>query len=325
MIEIVKYESQYKSLWDDFVRSSKNGTFLFYRDYVEYHRDRFLDSSLLFFKDGDLVAVMPANTANSVMYSHGGLTFGGIISDEKMKIGLMLNLFDSLMAYLNQHRIIAFVYKPVPHIYHTVPAEEDLYALFRCNARLTCRDVSAAIALDEKLTFSKGKKRRIKLGKNSELTVRRTCDFGTYMSIVEDVLARKYETAPTHTASEIEFLATRFPENIRLFAAYKEGEMLAGVIIYENNTVAHAQYIASSEAGKTMGAGEFLWDHLINERYIGKKYFDFGISTEKGGSYLNAGLIAHKEGFGARAIAYDSYKIDVTMAKPAVLCSNNDP
>jgi hypothetical protein len=59
MIEIVKYGSRYKSLWDEFVRRSKNGTFLFHRDYMEYHSDRFFDSSLLFSENGILVSVMP--------------------------------------------------------------------------------------------------------------------------------------------------------------------------------------------------------------------------------------------------------------------------
>jgi len=78
MIEIANYGSDDKPLWDGFVRRSKNGSFLFYRDYMEYHSDRFLDSSLLFFEDDVLIAVMPANTAENILYSHRGLTYGGL-------------------------------------------------------------------------------------------------------------------------------------------------------------------------------------------------------------------------------------------------------
>ena len=39
--------------------------------------------------------------------------------------------------------------------------------------------------------------------------------------------------------------------------------------------------------------------------------FDFGVSTEQRGSYLNEGLIFQKEGFGGRAICYDTYAIDL--------------
>jgi len=315
MVDIVKYESNYKSLWDGFVRRSKNGSFLFHRDYMEYHSDQFLDSSLLFFENGNLVSIMPANVAGDIFYSHSGLTFGGIVSDRKMKIGVMLELFDSLMTYLSQHRIQTLVYKAVPHIYHVLPAEEDLYALFRYNAKLIKRDVSSAILFDEPIPFRKGRKWSIKQGKKYGLTIKQTNDFEAFMSIEEAVLTSKYDVKPTHTPSEIESLAQKFPENIKLFAAYKDEIMLAGVVIYENKTVVHTQYIASSDTGKKMGATELLLDYLITQYSSGQKYFDFGISTEKGGAYLNRGLVAYKEGFGARAIAYDAYEVGVTISE----------
>ncbi len=315
MIEVVKYASNYKSLWDDFISKANNGSFLFYRDYMEYHSDRFIDSSFLFFEEGNLVAVMPANIADGVFYSHAGLTFGGVVSDRKqMVMRLMLELFDALMVYLSEHQIKTVIYKAIPHIYHIFPAEEDLYALFRHNATVVQRDASSTIALDQEVPFSRLKRRRIKLGKRNELIVKRTDDFGAYMSLVAEVLARKYSVAPTHTAKEMELLSKSFPENIKLFAAYKDETMLAGVIMFEYKSIAHAQYAAASEEGEKMGAGELLWDYLIHDYYSGrnKRYFDFGRSTEKGGHYLNAGLIAHKEGLGARATMYDTYRVDVT-------------
>jgi hypothetical protein len=278
---------------------------------MEYHSDRFLDSSLLFFEDDVLIAVMPANVSGSVLLSHEGLTFGGVISDKQMKIELMLDLFGCLMTYLDQHRITTLVYKAVPHIYHTVPAEEDLYALFRYGAKLTRRDVACAIRLDDPIPFGKGKKKSIKQSKKNGLTIKRTNDFEAFMSIEEVVLRSKYNVKPTHTSSEIASLAQKFPENIKLFAAYKDEMMLAGVIIYESKHFAHVQYSASSEIGAKMGASDVLMDCLITQYSNGKKYFDFGISTEKGGAYLNRGLAAYKESFGARAVMYDTYKVDV--------------
>jgi lipid II:glycine glycyltransferase (peptidoglycan interpeptide bridge formation enzyme) len=157
------------------------------------------------------------------------------------------------------------------------------------------------------------------LGKRNEIVAKRTDDFRAFMEIVTDILARKYSVAPTHTANEMELLSKRFPENIKLFAAYKEGIMLAGVAVYDYKSVAHAQYIASSEEGQKMGAGELIMDYLIDDYSSGssKRYFDFGISTEQGGRYLNAGLSAHKEGFGGRTITYDAYEVDVANTKPS--------
>lgn len=315
MIEIVRYEQGYKSQWDDFVSKSKNGNLLFFRDYMDYHSNRFVDSSLLFFEDDVLIAVMPANVSGAVMHSHEGLTFGGVISNNHMLIKLMLDLFGCLMTYLDRHRIAKLVYKAVPHIYHSVPAEEDLYALYRYGANLISRDVSSAILLDEPVLFRNGKKRSIKRAKESGLTIRQTNDFDAFMSIQQQVLKSKYNVEPTHTSGEIASLAQKFPENIKLFAAYKDTTMVAGVIIFDYKLVVHGQYGASSEMGKKMGAADLLFDFLITQYPSGKKYFDFGRSTEKGGAHLNRGLAAHKEGFGARAIAYDTYEIDVANSK----------
>ena len=42
--------------------------------------------------------------------------------------------------------------------------------------------------------------------------------------------------------------------------------------------------------------------------YADRRYFSFGISTEQAGQYLNEGLIAQKEGFGARTVVHDFYE-----------------
>jgi hypothetical protein len=106
-------------------------------------------------------------------------------------------------------------------------------------------------------------------------------------------------------------LAGRFPDNIKLFAAYRNDVMLGGVVIYASQNVAHAQYIAASDEGKKMSATDLILDWLINERYADKRYFDFGISTEVDGRYLNLGLVSNKEGFGARATVYDFYELNL--------------
>ena len=64
-----------------------------------------------------------------------------------------------------------------------------------------------------------------------------------------------------------------------------------------------------------MGVADLVFDSIITHYSTRKKYFDFGISTEKGGSYLNRGLAAYKESFGARAIMYDTYEVDVANNK----------
>lgn len=304
-----RYTAEHKEAWDQLVRGSKTGVFLFFRDYMDYHSDRFLDHSLLFLVAGRPVAVLPANQVDQTLVSHGGLTFGGVVSDARMKVPLMLDVFACLGDYCAQNGLSRLVYKAVPHIYHRLPAEEDLYALARHDARLVRRDVSSAILLANRLPFRRLRRRQIKEALGHGLEVRKSDDYETFRAIIAEELDAKRGRPPVHTAAELRLLATRFPDNIELFGAYKDDAMMGGVLTYAGDIVAHAQYSFATPEGKRLGALDLILDSLINERYADRRYFDWGISTDDNGRFLDVPLIENKESFGARAIVHDFYEL----------------
>jgi hypothetical protein len=315
MLTITRYSHSCKEAWDRFVRSARNSVFLFARDYMDYHADRFVDHSLLFHHDGRLAALLPASLHDdNTLISHGGLTFGGVVSDSAMTVPLMMSLFTELHRYLRECGISRLLYKAVPHTYHDVPAEEDRYALFRAGARLYRRDVTFTVALARRLPFQERRRRGIKKARTSQLTVRQEDDLGAFWPILEDNLWRRHNVRPVHSLAEIRLLRNRFPDNIKLFAAFQGTDLLAGVVVYENRRVAHAQYISASEEGKRLSALDLVFDHLLSEQYRQYDYFDFGISTEDQGKVLNIGLSEQKEGFGARAVVHDFYELDLSVA-----------
>jgi len=309
MVTIHRYEANQRESWNKFVAEAKNGHFLFNRQYMEYHAARFQDNSLMFFKQNKLVALLPANIRENQLISHGGLTFGGILSDSSMKTSLMLEVFDSLIAYLHENSSKALIYKAIPYIYHILPAEEDMYAIYRCGGKLIRRDVNSVINFREEIKFSKGKKEGIKKAIKAGLRVVESSDFSSFFRIGRQILADKYHARPTHTAEEMQVLTNHFPENIKLFATYKENNMLAGVIIYEYKNVVHTQYMFNSEEGTNCGALDIILNYLITGRCKSKSYFSFGISTEQDGLYLNEGLVSQKELFSARTVVQDVYEI----------------
>ena len=310
-ISVAQYTPEHKEAWDNFVSKSKNGVFLFYRDYMEYHSYRYRDHSLLFFKDGKLIGLMPANINNDVLNSHEGLTFGGIISDNEMKMPMMMDIFERIVCHCKEEGFAALAYKTVPYIYHQIPAEEDLYALFRHNARIVGRNVTSSIRLPLSANYSRERIRTIRKAKNQDIVVRRSFDFKTFMKIEEEILRERHGARPVHKVDEIIQLSEKFPDNIKLFASFKDDSMLAGSIIFENKNVAHAQYAADSDEGWDLGALDLVFDYLITEYYKNKKFFDFGGSTENLGQVLNGGLLRHKEGFGARAVMQDFYQLTI--------------
>jgi hypothetical protein len=308
-VTVKTYSPKDKTVWDSFVGASKNGVFLFNRDYMEYHKDRFHDHSLLFYKEDRLVGLLPANISGDVLLSHGGLTFGGVISAYNMKTPLMMEIFDALTAHCQSLGLKEILYKPTPHIYHSIPAEEDLYALYRVNAKLASRSVSSVILMSQEKRFSDNRRASLRKAKKHNLTVKESSDFEAYMLILEQNLVERHGVKPVHTTEEIKLLANLFPDNIKLYASFREDVMLAGIIIYESPNVAHIQYAANSAEGLKLGAQDIVEEYLINERYKNKRFYDFGISTENQGRMLNQGLIKFKEDFGASAVVYDVYQI----------------
>lgn len=309
-IRIVRYASEFKNIWDQFVNESKNGTFMLQRDYVDYHSDRFIDYSLIIYEGNNVVALLPASLHNDQLQSHGGLTYGGLIVNRRMTAQLNLLVFESIINYLKEVGIKSMLYKRVPAIYYNYPSDEDLYSLFRIGANLVRRDISTAIFLPDKIRFSERRRRNVKKAIKSNLSFAETTDFKTYIDLLSDVL-RRHDTKPVHTAEEIKQLAHSFPDSVKLYAAFDGNEMMAGSLLFVTQEVVHAQYIANSEQGKNIGALDLVFDRLINEVYSEKKYFDFGISTENNGKFLNEGLVGQKQEFGGRGIAYDHYLINV--------------
>ena len=310
-IRIEKYSPELRDEWDDFVASSKNGTFLFYRDFMEYHSHRFTDNSLLFYQKGRLIALLPGNIVGNTLYSHQGLTYGGLILSVFTTAEAVLSIFSTLKDYLAKEGIEQFIYKTIPHIYHKLPAEEDLYALFRNDAQLISRSISSCIVQKDRPRFSELRRRGVNKGEKCRLFVKKGERFRGFWKILTENLFRRYNVAPVHSLSEIEYLKSIFPTNIHLFEVWEGDRMLAGCVIFDTGKVAHVQYISANEEGKKCGALDFLFDYLIQKIYITKPYFDFGTSTEHGGTILNEGLISQKEGFGGRGIVYDTYRLQL--------------
>ena len=312
-IVVKRYNDLSKSEWDEFVRHSKNSHFMFYRDYMDYHSDRFVDSSLMFYdKKERLIAILPANVQERKLYSHQGLTFGGLLLNIKATTEKVCELFLALTEFLKQEGDIdTIVYKRMPDFYNAYPSQEDLYALFLLNADVIRRDVSSLINISNPLPYSKLRKRTINKAKKEPIFVSEENDFSDMWLLLRQVLMVQHGTKPVHSLEEIAMLRLKFPSNIKCYTARLHDELLAGAVIYETEKVAHTQYLANSEKGRDLGALDFIVNHLIKNVYSDKKYFNFGISTEDDGLTLNKGLIAQKEGFGARAFVHDFYEIQI--------------
>ena len=311
----VQYVSAHRELWNRFVKSSKNGTFLFDRSYMDYHSDRFTDCSLMFYKKGSLLAMLPANWLKDekTVQSHGGLTYGGLITGSDFTAENALEVFSCAIEWMKKNLgAQRWIYKPIPYIYSTLPSDEDLYALSRNGATIKKREISSIVDLSKRIPMSTLRKRGFKKATKNGLAIEEgnfDCDIEVYWNMLTELLKEKYSSHPVHSLSEIRLLQSRFPDNIRLFVARAGQEIVAGTLVYDTGTVAKTQYIASSAQGRASGALDMLFSTMMDDIFKDHRYIDYGTSTLMGSNNLNEGLISQKEGFGARAVVYDTYEI----------------
>lgn len=309
MFGIQRYTPDKAAKWNAFVAQSKNGTFLLDRRYMDYHADRFEDFSLMVYKDGTLYALLPANIKGDVLTCHEGLTYGPLVMDKKCSAKGIQETFIAINSYLRASHVSHVIYKPIPWIYHQLPAEEDLYALTSvCHAQLIIRDISSTIVRDRMMPFSESRRSGIRKALRKGLVVKESVDFAVFWNILNDNLTTKYGVRPVHTVAELELLHARFPDKIRLFMVYDGQEPVGGTILFLTPQVIHTQYISATVEGKEHGAIDLLFDELINKVFTDVQYIDFGKSTVSESADLNERLIFQKEGFGARAVCYDTYE-----------------
>ncbi len=310
---IKRYDDSCKKEWNDFVSSSCNGTFLFFREYMDYHAHRYDDHSIMIYRKGYLQALLPAHLINEVFFSHQGLTYGGFVVNREMTADDMMDIFNKVIEYLILNTaVLKWIYRSIPHIYSSYPCEGDLYALFRHNASLIERKISTVIPSDGAMEFSTLRMRKVHKAEKEGFIICKDNDFASFWNVLEENLKDRHEAKPIHSLEEMELLHERFPENILLYSVYSDkGKTMAGCVIYLSKNVAHVQYIGSSPVGREKGAVDFLFYYLTHKEFKEVKYFDMGTSVEDGGRVLNEGLIFQKEGFGGRAVVYDTYELPV--------------
>lgn len=310
---LTPYNKERENEWNDFVAHSKNGTFMLDRRYMDYHSDRFEDCSVVIEDKNRIFAVFPANLKRDegIVYSHQGLTYGGLIMSNEIDTTKVLEAFELICDYYRKaFGVKHIIYKPIPYIYWRQPSAEDEYALWRNNAKQIACGLSTCINLKQPIAYKYSRRYVIRKAQKQGLRVERTDDIAEYWQILNEVLHKRHNLTPVHTAEEMILLKDRFSEKIRLFAVRdNEGNMIAGSYIYIYNNVVHTQYMSATDEARQCGALDLLIDYLIKEFAPTHQWLDFGISTEDNGHWLNEGLIFQKEGFGGRGVCYNQYEI----------------
>jgi len=136
---------------------------------MEYHKDRFTDFSLLVFKDEKLVALMPANLKDAIVYSHAGLTYGGILFKKGSKFSEVWEVYKTIFKFLEQERISSLVIKELPSMYTSYPAEEVSYLAYILRAKLLRTDIASSILIKDAIKIQSNRKEGVKKAERAGL------------------------------------------------------------------------------------------------------------------------------------------------------------
>jgi hypothetical protein len=309
---IERYTDSHSHEWDDFVGSSKNGTFMLTRKFIGYHGDRFTDASLLVYKKEKLVAVFPANSSEQTIYSHQGLSYGGLVLPKQIKLSDALAAFAEILKYYDHNGFLNLIIKQMPALYHMQPSDEVQYALFVAQAELYRRD--AAICLrPSSFAPNENRKRKIKSANSHHFQIRETENMEPFWNeVLIPNLQISHGGTPVHSLQEIQFLKDTFPEHIKQYDIYERENILGGTTLFNSKKTSLAQYISATPYGKSTDALSALFAHIIQQEYSTFDYFSFGHSNEDSGRVLNHTLSYWKESFGGSTLTHDFYKVNIT-------------
>lgn len=298
--------------WDDLVAASWNGTFLHTRRYLDCVALAATDASLVL-EDGKgrLVGVLPAAVHASdptMIESHPAVAYGGIVHRGELAGAEMSAALEAVADRYYHDGWRTLRYKAVPHVYHAVPAADDLYALYRLRASRSRCDVASVVDLSERPPPTARRARSLRKAERAGVEVARgPGHLAELSSVIGARLADKFDTEPLHDASTLGRLQELFPAQMECVVGLLDGSLVAGVVLFRTGRVDHAQYIAADDRGYKTAALDAVLTACLAESEA--RYFSFGNSTVYGGRVFNESLFAYKSGFGAGTVVHECYDV----------------
>ena len=301
--------------WDTFCEGAFAATFLHTRRFLSYHGDRFLDRSLVIEDDDGWLGIFPAAqhpNEEAIIVSHPGITYGGLLQSGKLRGTRMIEALECVQQHYQNAGYRQLIYKAVPILYHRVPTQDDLYALFRLGAKRIRCDLSCAIDLTNRQPPNERRRRGLKKAARSVTISDDPVLLDKLWEVIAENLSRKHDARPVHSPAELALLLKRFPDQIGVRCALVDGRVEAGIVLFTSSCTWHAQYIAASELAYQVSALDAVFESAIESaRLASARYFDFGISNEDAGQILNDGLYRFKSEFGGGGVVHEFYELEL--------------
>ena len=321
MLDFLRFQSTEEQSWDLFVPKTNNGTLFHLRSFLNYHpKTRFNDHSLMVRKKGGLFSLFPAAEqilkSKKTLISHPGSTVGSFTLPENLSIADSFNLVEKLIEYAKNENFQRIRISLPPNLYQRRISNYMEYSFFKFGFIYAKREVTSILFLEDtiektKMKFRPSHLRAVRKALDKNIVVRQSKNIGDFYAILKNNLEIRHGVSPTHSLEELINLFNLFPDKIRLFAAFLDGMMIAGVVTFQiNQRVLLAFYISHDDRYSHLRAVNILFYNIFEWAIESKfKVFDFGIFTVNGEP--NMGLGRFKENFGASGIFRDTIELNL--------------
>ena len=321
MLEFLRFQKDEEQAWDLFVPKTNNGTIFHLRSFLNYHPEsRFKDHSVMVRKKGNLFSLLPAAEqvlkGKKTLVSHPGATVGSFTLPENLSIADSFGLVKKLIEYAKNEKFQCIRISLPPNLYQRRLSNYMEYSFFKFGFVYAKREVTSILFLEKtiektEMKFRPSHLRAVRKAIDKNIVVKQSKNIEAFYAILKNNLEIRHGVSPTHTLGELMNLFHLFPDKIRLFAAFYDELMIAGVVTFQiNQRVLLAFYISHDERYSYLRAVNILFYNIF-EWAIKSKFevFDFGIFTVDGKP--NMGLGRFKENFGASGIFRDTIELNL--------------
>ena len=316
MITVERFNNNLWDEWEKIIQYSNNGTLFHTRKFLSYHpKDRFIDHSLVFFKNNKPFSLLPAVEINEldskILFSHPGASIGSFVTPTDLSFNDALQLVDKLNRYIKKLNFSGIRITLPPIIYNKRKTNYIDYSLLRYGYKYVKREISSILYLENSIEenvnkFKPSHRQALRKAQRSGIVVKKSDDFNSFYKILKKNLKNRHDVTPTHTVDELLKLKSMFPKEIILHGAFLESKMIGGVVSFvTNDEVILAFYISHDEIFQKFRPINLLFYEILKDAITNNfKVFDFGIFTID--EEPNMGLAKFKENFGSSGIFRDT-------------------
>ena len=313
MIQVVKYNNNFLDQWEEFVLKSNNGTIFQLQTFLSYHISKKIrDSSLLFLKRGEIIAVLPGAIENgNCFFSHPGASFGGIVYNH-LSYNESVDVLQSFHQFCRGESIDEITIIPSPPIYHKSYEQTLEYAMIKKGYVSKELYFSSIIKINgdidtqiQSIISNKGRGsvyyNEIINNKNLELVWEN--DFNSFYPILLEN-KKIHNAKPTHSKDELESINKLLPNRLNLLLVKKNNVIIGGTLIFvaNLNTGIIFYNMIDYKYKNLQTATIQVLESIRWAKSMNLKFLDFGVShVEENGdpTIPKLSLIKFKEEFNA--------------------------